>query len=390
MSRLKTLFLLGYSDNPEIAVINIQRVLMMAYVLAPIHILHVILFSIAWAGEGSSPGDSAYYWRIGIMGAHGFMTAFVAVTYVLAYKIKNRKREDSLLGLTIPNATAFAYLLFGVVICAIDQLVTSSINPYLVANIAVAIVVIMQPQISTVFYITAYLLFYFLIPLTQTNADMILSVRVNGISAAAIGLGVSLISWRTNSINLFQKSLIEKQTLEMEEKNRLLLQMAGTDILTGLYNRLRFMEFMDKELVRIRRTGKAACLMILDLDHFKQVNDQYGHPQGDIVLKSIADLIKESLRAMDTPARFGGEEFIVLLPDTSTDGACIVADKIRKAIEKYTFPRPIQDLRITASFGIALIDADKTNAFDFAYQKADQAMYQAKAKGRNRVECVDS
>jgi diguanylate cyclase len=389
MSRLKPFFFLGYSDNPRIAIINIQRILMMAYILTPLHILLATIFWIAWTGEDHASGDVAYYWRMGIICAHGFMSVVVGTACVLAYYIKKKKRENSLIGRAIPNATAFGYLLFGVVICIIDQLVTPSISPFLMASVAVAVVVIMRPQISTALYVTAYLLFYFLLPLTQTSADMLLSVRVNGISAAAIGLGISLIGWRTNLINFFQKNLIEKQTLEMEEKNRLLLQMAGTDILTGLYNRMRFMEFMDRELARIRRMGNTACLMILDLDHFKQINDQYGHPQGDIVLKSIGGLIKDSLREMDTPARFGGEEFIVLLPDTTTDRACMAAEKIRKAIEKHTFSEPIQALSITASFGIATIDAHKTNAFDFAYQKADQAMYQAKAKGRNRVECVD-
>jgi diguanylate cyclase (GGDEF)-like protein len=154
-----------------------------------------------------------------------------------------------------------------------------------------------------------------------------------------------------------------------------------TDALTGLHNRMKLDEALEDETNRARRYHSGFAIIMLDIDNFKKVNDTYGHLAGDEVLKRVADLIKESLRKTDTPGRWGGEEFLVLLPQQDGSSARIVAEKLRVAIEAADFP----DFGvITASFGVTDLTPDDTVAT--LVKRADEALYRAKELGKNRVE----
>ena len=163
--------------------------------------------------------------------------------------------------------------------------------------------------------------------------------------------------------------------------------MAITDALTGLYNRRRFHDVLTKEFERSKRYANAFSIAMLDLDHFKPVNDNYGHQTGDIILKEIAKILTKSIREIDTAARYGGEEFVLLLPSTNKEGALNLGERVRKTIEMSTFSC-IEDRGVTASIGIAGVpDADITTE-DTLMRCADFALYQAKRNGRNRIEIV--
>ncbi|OGR00112.1 MAG: hypothetical protein A2505_00255 [Deltaproteobacteria bacterium RIFOXYD12_FULL_55_16] len=156
---------------------------------------------------------------------------------------------------------------------------------------------------------------------------------------------------------------------------------AGTDQLTGLINRRRFTEFLDREIARRQRHFEPLSLIMFDIDHFKRVNDDYGHETGDLVLKEMAQLVGGTVRRTDILARWGGEEFMILLPGTTGEAAAGFAEKLRGGIESHEFP---QVGRVTASFGVAFLDKKKTDAKTLL-NHADQAMYLAKQEGRNRV-----
>ncbi len=176
---------------------------------------------------------------------------------------------------------------------------------------------------------------------------------------------------------------------EATEAKLALERMALHDALTGLANRRKFLDHFSAAQARLQRHGEPLSMLALDLDHFKRVNDGHGHPAGDEVLVAVARVLERNVRATDLVARFGGEEFMVLLPDSSIDGAAEAAEKLRAAVEA----EPIRlnsvekkpTLRITVSIGVATLTREQPASFDDLMGRADQALYAAKLAGRNRV-----
>lgn len=160
-----------------------------------------------------------------------------------------------------------------------------------------------------------------------------------------------------------------------------------TDPLTGLRNVRYFHERVFEELALAKRNGHLLSLLILDLDHFKRVNDRYGHMTGDEVLKHVAGILKSQMRLQDLAARVGGEEFAILLPDTGSASARALAERIRDCLEKRPLiRRNAGALRVTVSIGVSSAFPKPKLALEALYEKADQALYLAKDGGRNRVE----
>ncbi|WP_053006906.1 diguanylate cyclase [Chromobacterium subtsugae] len=190
-------------------------------------------------------------------------------------------------------------------------------------------------------------------------------------------------------INASLEGAVADRTNELREANRLLVakatqlaKLARNDALTGLNNRMAANEQLQDEHLRYGRSGEPYAVLLLDIDHFKRVNDGYGHDAGDRVLAHLAQVIRQAARATDFVARYGGEEFLLLLPATDAEGAAVLAEKIRAVVEQSQAP----DVgRITVSIGLAVAGrADEQP--EAVVKRADQALYQAKAGGRNRVE----
>ena len=182
----------------------------------------------------------------------------------------------------------------------------------------------------------------------------------------------------------FFESELRRRTSEIRQLNRKLTHMATTDALTGLFNRRHFLQRMQVEMDRVRRSGGEIALVLIDLDHFKEVNDRYGHQAGDDVLRKTGRFLREQVRSIDTAGRYGGEELCVLLPDTDATQAAVIADRLREEIAAMRFTSTDgHRFGITASFGVAQWDgmADR----DMLFVQADNALYAAKGAGRNRV-----
>jgi diguanylate cyclase (GGDEF)-like protein len=190
------------------------------------------------------------------------------------------------------------------------------------------------------------------------------------------GLRVAILDYFVNvSHELRNPKVIELQSYERTERS------AVTDGLTGLYNHSFFLQALRQEVLRSKRHGLRAALLLLDLDNFKQVNDERGHVEGDRVLMRAAAVVREGVREIDVAARYGGEEFAVLLPDTSRLGAFVVAERIRRRIEeRFARGRSI----VTISGGIAVFPDDAGTPADLIVQ-ADAGLYGAKAAGKNRI-----
>jgi diguanylate cyclase (GGDEF)-like protein len=197
------------------------------------------------------------------------------------------------------------------------------------------------------------------------------------------------ITWLGGYLHIFLKfrsKELEKVVERLEDQNLALTEMSMTDSLTGLYNRRYFFQRLLEEVKRSERYSHSVSLIMTDLDHFKKVNDSYGHPCGDNVLRDFSEILKTSGRAMDVAVRYGGEEFALILPETKSEEARILAERLRlkTAEQMFSCPTGEKRLKITASFGLASFPGEAANLEDLI-EKADKALYRAKRHGRNRV-----
>ena len=163
-------------------------------------------------------------------------------------------------------------------------------------------------------------------------------------------------------------------------------QIAVRDELTGLYNRRFLLDVLKREHARAKRLKTAFAVCLFDIDHFKSVNDTLGHAAGDAVLKHFARISNTGLRAVDVLGRYGGEEFLLILPDTGRDGACVAAERARAAVEAAGFPQLPAERRVTVTIGVAASKPDES--VEDLLGRADGALYAGKAAGRNRVVAV--
>ncbi|AAC06416.1 GGDEF domain-containing protein [Aquifex aeolicus] len=178
---------------------------------------------------------------------------------------------------------------------------------------------------------------------------------------------------------------LKKILIETSKEKTLYERMALTDPLTGLYNRRVFTEMAEKELAKAKRYGYNFSILMIDIDNFKKINDTYGHDVGDLVLKKISEILKRNVRGADLVARFGGEEFIVMLSNTNLNGAVKKAEQLRRMIEQTPIELPNgEKLRVTVSIGVSTYRGHES--LEELIKEADQALYEAKRKGKNRVE----
>jgi diguanylate cyclase (GGDEF)-like protein len=210
---------------------------------------------------------------------------------------------------------------------------------------------------------------------------------------ALLGAGL-LLRWRLHRLAANERhlaQLVDERTLEIEQQKARLrhqaeefARQAREDALTGISNRRAFDEALAREFARAKRTEAPLSIAIVDLDHFKQVNDRFSHAVGDEVLKRVAARLKADSRGFDVVARWGGEEFALLLPETTLEAALATGERLREGVMAIDFSDIDPTLGITASFGVA--EAAGVDTHHRLLLQADEALYRAKANGRNRVE----
>ena len=239
-----------------------------------------------------------------------------------------------------------------------------------------------------------------------SGMDLLRTINENGIEVPVVvitGQGDELIASQViqagaydylPKANISNKSLsrvisntLEKHRLKKEIKMAVekMAEMSTIDELTGLYNRRYFMEALERELAGAKRYKKELVLCMMDLDHFKKVNDTYGHPTGDMVLEQIASMLKQSVRQSDITCRYGGEEFAAILTDTNINAARTLCERFSKMVAKKQFEYGTSTFHITISMGISYYSKDLEQSCEEMIKLADKALYRAKNKGRNRV-----
>ena len=178
---------------------------------------------------------------------------------------------------------------------------------------------------------------------------------------------------------------LDQKNRELEVANKRLRRLSITDGLTELFNHRHMHELLHEEFERTKRSAEPLAVVMLDLDRFKQVNDTYGHPTGDVILYETARMIREMAREIDMVGRYGGEEFIAILPGTDEEAAGQFAERVRQAVEEHVYRDEATEVRMTVSSGVASFPDEGIDHPETLIKRADEALYAAKGTGRNKV-----
>lgn len=356
---------------------TLRRVRTVTLLAVPVHVAHLVIFALT----GTSSAAEGR-WRSGILAAHLVLLALTVLGRLAASHAVGD--PTGAVARVLPWLAAVVWVGAGAAIATIDQLVTSSITPLLVGNLVAGLVLLLPPTRVVWVYVGGAGVFSWLVTLVQDDASVVLSNQVNAVTAAALGLGVTILGWRAEVRDAEQSRRLEAQQAELEARNVELARLASHDPLTGLVNRRRFEALAEQELAAARREGWPIALVQLDIDDFKGVNDRFGHPVGDALLCELADLLSGRFRDSDVLARWGGEEFLALLPRTSLEGAGAIAEQLRRVVAAARFAG-LEGVQVTVSVGVAPVDVGRSDAIVEAYREADRALLTAKRAGRDRV-----
>ena len=306
-------------------------------------------------------GGPADEGRVAIHTALFFFAAFIlGLHYVHFYKLENRSK------LMFETWVMIGFITW--VVWFSGQIYSPLLNLYLLPIIASALIFGKLPTAFKVGAIIACFMFLAYNPKSKTLLTLPLWGEILAISAPMI-----LVAYITTMLAADIRYAVDK-----------IKQVSDTDELTGAYNMRAFSSVLQRAFRQAVRYGHALSVVMIDSDNLKQINDTHGHESGNRLLQHVVRCIREQLRGSDVMARFGGDEFIVLLPETNNKGALEMAERIRKAVEISRFDVRSAHASITVSLGIASYPEDGGN-LDVILDKADKAMYRAKQRGRNRV-----
>lgn len=372
--KITTMFHENNSVLNECALINTQRIYYMSIIAIPLRFIDIFLF----VYNKSYDTPVLKVWSRGVVISHLVLLFFLVLLFLVTRQLHDKKEAGTVM-YVLPYLVVAVLMASGIAIVTIDQLVTTNITPFLLVCVICGTFFLIRPLNSFLIYVASYVAYYNAIALTITSQEVLLSNRVNGVTAVGIGFFLNFLLWNYNCTNIIQKRRIEMQQKQLEE-------LAYYDALTGLPNRRLLERMIKRELSLMQRHGHESIIIVLDIDNFKCINDTYGHPVGDSILRQMAALLKNSVRTSDTVSRFGGEEFIILMPNTSVDGGYVFAERLRKTIMEKEFIVGPDKVQITSSFGVSsLRDINSPNP-DHYYLLADKALYLAKQSGKNRVE----
>lgn len=382
LTELRAVFVRWQAEHDSVAdaaiSVNLKHLRWVGPAGVLVNALHVLVLGTQLLTETYQ--GAALAWRVGLLVAHLSMGSALAFLTVASRQLE--PAHPTRLSRLLPVGAAAVCLFFAVVIVAIDQWVTPNITPFLVGCVLASLIFYVRPVQSGLLYLAATLAFLFCIGLTQGSPDQLVSNRLNGITIGVLGWILQLVMWRKFATITRQQQQLVQINAKLSQRQAELEYLAHNDALTGLANRLAANERLETEFVRMQRSDRPYAVLMMDIDLFKDVNDSHGHAAGDQVLQRVATTLHLTLRKSDFAARFGGEEFLALLPATDMPAALQVAEKLRQAVE--SSPDPVAG-RVTLSIGLAMATPDQANA-EVAVHNADAALYRAKREGRNRVQ----
>lgn len=366
-----------YNIIHNINVTNLTRMKLILVIFIIVEILFILFNDIPYIINPSSDviwNDSRFF-------ILHLLLLFVSTIGFILINILNKYEErnfENICKLLISILTTLILSLMAL-INGLDQVIHENISDVFIANLIIfSGVILLRFPLNLTVYLIPFLTYLGGLAVFEHNTDSLITNSINGL---IYFLAVVLIS---TIIYNYHYEEISKNII-LEEANSKLKYMSNHDPLTGLLNRRSFLVQVAEKMRIITETKKLAALILVDIDHFKQVNDKFGHPIGDILLQEVSHILMEHMKTNDLVTRLGGEEFLIFLYQTSIDEAYALADNIRLSIQNKVILADKFEIQITASFGISLLKDNFSNSFDTSYKAADIALYQAKKQGRNKV-----
>jgi diguanylate cyclase (GGDEF)-like protein len=268
----------------------------------------------------------------------------------------------------------------GVSFTLIEQPSPTASSTYLLAVFTVAAFIIMPPAVSAIMFLTSNISFMVMIPQFLPAQDAIATLNINTWSATVVAWIINQMVSRKEVRSFINEKIIIENNAELEKKNLELNELTMRDSMTNLLNHKNSLRRLKEEVDRAKRINYPLSVAMVDLDNFKLVNDTYGHQTGDEVLVQVAQILSDSCRSTDVIGRYGGEEFIIIMPDTIDRDAALLLERIQKRVEKTSFK---DGIHITLSCGVSELNGESVHGI---LKSSDIMLYEAKKKGKNRVE----
>ncbi len=312
------------------------------------------------------------------------MMLFVLVL-MLPARIAYKKNIFKAFAKAVPYIGFIGLTAFSLASTANDHLISSSIITYIMVCLLSGALFLIRPLHSILLYAVSYAALVIINSYSSEPDAIRVANQINALTMTALSAFLSVMLWHNNRTNVLQSYQIRTQQKLLEKDNVYLHKMAYYDPLTALPNRRYLNDILQKEIALMMRKNYESCLIMLDIDYFKFVNDCHGHPVGDKLLVQISTLLSQNIRKYDTICRLGGEEFLILLPQTDLDEALAVAHKLLNVISSQPFVINDKTVSITTSIGVSRLNKDADASLIEQYTHVDTALYKAKRDGRNCV-----
>ncbi len=355
---------------------NYSRVFTLSLIIAALELLIIVLFDIRYMGRSDNYGNALK--RAYLFLHAGMLTA--SVLFILYFLFtKNRKRSGvSVFERPLPGLYVFVVIILLVLTTLVDLTVTGKMVVFIYGFIITSVILLARFPWNMVIFGIPMALFVI--------CQVFLPITIESKVYSIINCSVVYIMCVFLSTVLYRNFYLHRlKNIMLSEANHKLNHLATHDTLTELPNRRFFEKEMIREMGMIKRNKHGAFLMLLDIDHFKNINDRYGHLAGDMVLKKTADIINMEIRSIDIAARWGGEEFVLFLPATDAEQGRRAGERLRESISTCDFHVENCTIAVTASIGGVAIESGSTVILEEIFRETDKMLYIAKNNGRNMV-----
>lgn len=361
----------------DINVTNFARMKLILIIFIIVEILFILFNDIPYLINPSSNviwNDSKYF----ILHLLNVLVSFIGIILIKLLTKYSKNKFRLMNKLLIPTLTTLI-LSSMAIINALDQAKPGNVSSVFIVNLIIfSAVIMLRFPLNLAVYSIPFLTYLSGLVIYQNDTHLLITNIINGF---IFFLAIILISTEIYNSN-YEKIT---QNIILREINSKLNYISSHDPLTELLNRRSFSNQVSEKMRIIGESKKIATLILIDVDHFKHVNDKFGHPVGDIVLKEVSNIIIKHIKTTDLATRWGGEEFLIFLFQTSINEAYALAENIRLEIQNKVIEADKFQIQITASFGISLLKDNFSNSFDTSFKAADVALYKAKNQGRNQI-----